>query len=338
MIDASIIMPFKNDRSTLHDAIDSVLLSRGVTFELICINDGSTDGSEEQLKTLAQSDLRIRVLDSPGRGIVDALEAGRAVASSPWIARMDADDEMHPDRLAAQLAFALEHPEIHLIGCQVESFRDGGLETGYQIYTDWVNGLIDSDAIAREAFIECPVPHPTWFLANETLDQLGGYQDHGWPEDLDLIYRLLASGGRAAKVPRILHRWRDRPDRLSRTSPVYDRKNFARAKAHYLPLVHPMTGAVVWGAGKTGRRLVKLLEAEKLPVRILLDIHPDRIGTDWNGIPILSPEQIRKHWQDWRREGLKIVTAVASRGARQEIRSFLLAAGLKEGEDFLLAA
>ena len=99
-----------------------------------------------------------------------------------------------------------------------------------------------------------------------------------------------------------------------------------------------MPAAVVWGAGRTGRRWVRLLEAEGLETRALIDIHPGRIGGRWRGIPIHGPEQVASRAPGWRRAGLRILAAVASRGARGEIRRQLAALGLTEGDDFLMVA
>ncbi len=323
---------------TLDRAIHSVVASRDVELELVCVNDGSADTTPHILEGWARRDRRIRVLHTPPRGLVCALNAGLARARHARVARMDADDEMHPERLVAQAVFLDQNPELALVGCRVESFREGGLAAGYRIYTAWANSLLGADEIARAAFVECPVPHPTWMFRREVIQALGGYQDRPWPEDLDLLYRLLAAGHALGKVPRVLHRWRDHPQRLSRIDPRYGREAFSRVKAHYLRRIHPMSAAVVWGAGRTGRRLVRLLEGEGLPTRVLLDIHPSRIGTTWRGLPILSPDLLSERVRAWRQEGLRILGAVASRGARGEIRQALVALGLEEGEDFLMMA
>jgi hypothetical protein len=167
---------------------------------------------------------------------------------------------------------------------------------------------------------------------------LGGYCERGWPEDLDLLYRILAAGHRVAKVPQVLHRWRDHSERLSRVDPRYGREAFARAKAHFVGRVHPMQGAVVWGAGRTGKRFVRLLAGEGIATRALIDVKPARIGTTWRGIPILSPERVADDAAHWREQGLCVLSAVASRGARSEIREQLVDAGLREGEHFLMVA
>ncbi len=336
--DLSVLMPVRDGGPHLERAVSTVLASRGVRLELVAVDDGSSDETPQLLAQRSRRDPRLRVLRTRPDGIVAALNRGLALCRAPLVARMDADDEVHPERFAAQRRLLLERPELGLAGCLVESFREGGLGEGYRIYTEWVNGLRTPQAIAREAFVECPVPHPTWMFRTNLARGLGGYRDRAWPEDLDLLYRILASGQRVEKVPRVLHRWRDHAGRLSRVDGRYTRESFARAKAHFLGRLHPMSGAVVWGAGRTGRRMVRLLEAEAIPTQALLDINPARTGTNWREIPILAPERLRERGRRWRDAGLRILGAVASRGARGQIRRELAASGLSEGADFLMVA
>ena len=331
-------MPVRDAAATLDRAVASVLASRERDFELLCVDDGSTDESPAILKGWAGRDGRVRVLAGPPLGIVAALQRGLDEALGAQVARMDADDEMHPERIAAQAARMAAEPDLALIGCQVESFREGGLQNGYRIYSEWVNGLLTHDEIAREAFVECPVPHPTWMFRRDVVRALGGYRDRPWPEDLDLLYRLLESGARVAKVAERLHRWRDHDERLSRKDPRYGREAFSAAKAHFVARLHPMRAAVVWGAGRTGRRFVGLLAGEGVETHVLIDIRPDRIGSCWRGIPIVSPAVVRERASGWRDQGMRVLGAVASRGARAEIRDQLLDAGLREGNDFLMVA
>ena len=332
------MLPARDAGKTLQRALETVLESSFRDFELICIDDGSRDETPEILASCAKDDARVVNLRQAPRGIVAALNNGLTRARAPLVARMDADDEMHPARLGAQRARLLAEPELALVGCKVESFREGGLGAGYRIYTQWVNGLLRADEIRRECFVECPIPHPTWMFRRELVSALGGYRERPWPEDLDLLYRLFAAGWSVAKLDHTLHRWRDHPSRASRVDPRYDRKAFARAKAHFIGQLHPMSAAVVWGAGRTGRRFVRLLGAEGIPTRALLDIHPDRQGTRWRGIPILAPEALPEHAERWRVEGVRVLAAVASRGARAEIRHRLRSWGLEEGRDFTMVA
>ena len=336
--DVSVVMPVRNAAETLESALASVLASRSVELELICIDDGSNDASGKLLDEAAARDQRLRVIHTPPRGIVPALNLGLERARAPLVARMDADDEVLPERLSAQAEHLERHPQHCLVGCQVECFRRGGLGEGYRIYAEWVNRLVEPEEIVRQVFVECPVPHPTWTFRRDVIRELGGYRELGWPEDLDLLYRILESGAGVGKLGQVLHRWRDHPRRVSRVSPVYGREAFARVKAHFLPRLHPMPAAVVWGAGRTGRRLVRLLQAEGVPTRALLDVNPRRIGTTWMGIPVFSPDRLTTRMASWRDEGLRLLVAVASRGARDEIRAQLHARSLREGEDFLVVA
>jgi glycosyltransferase involved in cell wall biosynthesis len=333
----SVVMPARDACVTGRDAARSVLASRDIRLELVCVDDGSRDATGDRLAELARGDERVKVLRTPPRGIVHALNAGLAAARAPLVARMDADDEMLPERLRAQVDLLEREPEVALVGCRVESFRDGGLAEGYRLYTEWVNGLVSEAEIRREALIECPIPHPTWTFRRDVVRRLGGYRERGWPEDLDLLYRLLAAGHRVAKLDRVLHRWRDHAGRLSRVDPRYGREAFARVKAHFVGRLQPMRSAVLWGAGRTGRRFARLLAAEGITTRAFIDIRSDRAGTTWRGIPILSPDALPARVAAWRRE-VPILGAVASRGARSEIRRCLRSHGLEEGEDFWMVA
>ena len=336
--ETSVVLPVRDAAHTLERALDSVLASRAHALELICVDDGSVDETPAILRSWRDKDDRVRVLRSPPRGIVAALNAGLEAARAELVARMDADDEMHPDRLGAQVELLRREPDLALVGCRVESFREGGLQAGYRIYTDWVNSLVDPADIAREALVECPIPHPTWMFRRELVHGLGGYRERPWPEDLDLLLRLLAAGHAVGKVSRVLHRWRDHDGRLSRRDPRYGRDAFARARAHFVGKLHPMPGAVVWGAGRTGKRFVSLLAGEGVETRALIDVNPGRIGSTWRGIPILSPDRVPEDAPGWRAQGLRILGAVASRGARVQIRRALREAGLQEGDDFLMVA
>lgn len=336
--EVSVLLPVRDGAATLAEALDSVLASRGVALEVVCVDDGSQDGTADLLARHSERDARLRVVRTKPLGIVSALNTGLEQARAGIVARTDADDTVHPDRFALQRDALLHDPGLALVGCQVTSFREGGLAEGYRLYTEWVNGLVTEEDIAREAFVECPVPHPTWAFRADTVRALGGYHDEPWPEDLDLLYRLLGAGLRVGKLARPLHRWRDHDSRLSRSDPRYRKEAFAAAKAHHIGSILPMEGAVVWGAGKTGKRWVRLLEAEGIPTRTLIDVSPARQSTNWHGIPIVPPETIPLFIEGWRSIGLVVLCAVASRGARSEIREELTRIGLVEGTDFSMVA
>jgi glycosyltransferase involved in cell wall biosynthesis len=334
----SVLLPVRDGAATLPAALATTLSSVGPRLELICVDDGSRDETAAVLADCARRDARVRVLSRPARGIAASLNDALAAARGRLVARMDADDEMHPERLAEQAALLERRPDVALASCGVESFRAGGLREGFRLYTDWLNACVSPDEIEREAFVDCPVPHPTWMLRRATLECVGGWRDLDWAEDLDLFYRLLAAGGRAAKVPRVLHRWRDHERRLTRVDPRYGRVSLARAKAHWLPKLHPMSTAVFLGAGRTARRYSRLLAAEGVATRAL--VAPDEPGSacTWHGVPVLGPEALAARAPEWRAAGSLLLGAAAVRGARERIRGILCALGLVEGRDFLMLA
>ncbi|HXZ84630.1 MAG TPA: glycosyltransferase [Myxococcota bacterium] len=334
----SVLLPVRDAQTTLRAALDSTLASAGPSLELVCVDDGSRDDSPAILSECARRDRRVRVLTRPARGIAPALCDALAAARGRLVARMDADDEMHPERLAEQARLLDARPDVALAGCLFESFRAGGLREGFRLYTDWANACATHEAIAREAFVDCPVPHPTWMLRRATLERVGGWRELDWAEDLDLFYRLLAAGLRVEKVLRVLHRWRDHDARLSRRDPRYGREALARAKAHWLPRVRPISASVLVGSGRTARRYARLLAREGVPTRALIAPADPAPARAWQGIPLLGPGELARRAPEWRAAGSLLLGAAAVRGARERIRGILSALRLVEGRDFLMLA
>ncbi len=327
-------MPVFNAAATCDHALASLVAQTFADFEVIAVDDGSTDASLTQLQRWAARDSRIRVIVAPHRGLVQALNHGLDHCSGEYVARMDADDWSHPERLHRQRLLLCEQSDISVAGCLVEAFPPQQVGEGFRIYLDWLNALVQPADIAREIFIESPIVHPSAMMYREELLSLGGYQDHGWPEDYDLWLRYHTAGKRFAKVPAPLFRWREHPARMTHTDSRYSVENFIRAKARYLldgPL-RTRTNPIIWGAGKTGRRLAKHLERGGRQPHCFVDIAPDKIGGTLRRAPIIAPCELPTHWHSLSRPILLV--AVASRGARQLIRAHLRGLSLTEARDF----
>jgi glycosyltransferase involved in cell wall biosynthesis len=288
----------------------------------------------EILEAWAAADSRLRVLACEHGGIISALNEGLAACSAPYIARMDADDRAHAQRLECQVAFLNDHSEIDVVSCRVTGFPAGQVRQGFAIYLDWLNALLTDEDIRREIFIESPLPHPSLTFRREILLRVGGYQDRGWAEDYDLLLRLYLVGARFAKLEAHLLEWREHPQRLTRVDSRYSLENFLRAKAYYL-IRGPLAGrdaVIVWGAGMVGRRLGKHLLRQGAPLTAYIDIDPLKIGRTRRGLPILPPEALPELWRC--SSSPVILAAVGARGARQLIRQRLTAIGLREGQDW----
>jgi hypothetical protein len=295
------------------------------------------------LEDLASYDSRIRVLSTEPRGIVAALERARAEARGEFLARMDADDVALPDRLARQLALMERAPEVVLCGTGVEYFPREGLRDGTLRYESWINGPSDPEGIERELFVEWPLAHPTFLLRAEAAARVGGYRDVGWPEDYDLVLRLWRDGGRLARVPEVLLRWRDAPTRLSRTDPSYSLDAFRACKVHHLrrgPLGaeqgKPGRPVMICGAGPVGKAMARALQGAGTEVRAFFDLDPRKIGQTIHGAPVLGPEDIPAPSSGG--DGPVVLGAVGQPGARAEIRALFGGVGWREGEDLWMVA
>ena len=217
----SVLLPVRDAERTLSAALESLLAQTWTQFEIVAVDDGSTDRSSRILAAAAAADPRIRVTTTAPRGLVAALETARAEARAPLLARMDADDIARPDRLALQRRALSEHPDWGICGGHVRIFPAEGMSDGRARYQAWLNGLCDADSVERDLFVECPLAHPTWMMRADAVHAVGGYRDMGWPEDHDLLLRLRGAGWRLGVVPTVVHDWRDSPSRLSRTHPAY---------------------------------------------------------------------------------------------------------------------
>ena len=331
-------MPCYDAAATLPDALDSLLAQTLQDFEIVAVDDGSSDDTPAILRTYARREPRLSILTQAHAGLVASLNTGLAACRAQIIARMDADDRSHPERLARQLAFLQANPQVALLACRVQAFPDQDVRQGLQGYLDWQNSLCSDADIRRQIFIESPFTHPSVAIRRVWLLRLGGYQDHGWAEDYDLWLRLYLAGAQFAKLDDVLLEWRERPQRLTRTDSRYSLENFLRAKAHYL-LHGPLSGrdaVFLWGAGIAGRRLGRQLLALGVPLVAYFDIAPRKIGSTRHGRPVLPPQALLDWWARFQHPVL--LATVGARNARPIVRQRLVGFGLQEGLDWWGAA
>jgi GT2 family glycosyltransferase len=315
--------------------VESLLEGTLSDIRVLAVDDGSTDGTRQVLQGLRARDSRVEWLDGGGRGLVAALQLALSHATSPYVARMDADDESFPRRLEASVE-ALE-ADSHLagVGTAVELFReDQPVSPSLQAYASWLNGLTTAEALFRARFIESPLCHPSVCLRREALVATGGWEEGDFPEDYALWLKLLHAGYGLRNLPEVLLRWRDSAERLTRTDARYAVRRFLWVKARYLALGPLADGRplTVWGAGRSGLALARLLREQGRSVARFIDVHPRKVGTRIQGIPVLSGEELGPPDQ-----GL-LLLCVGVRWAREELRANLTARGWVEGVDFLCAA
>jgi len=330
----SVLIPCYNAAETLPEALDSLRDQTLAEYEIVAIDDGSSDATLPLLQERARTDARLRVHTQAHAGIIAALNKGLTLCRAGYIARMDTDDYSYPERLERQVEYLQNHPETAVVGCLVEGYPSQQVRQGFRIYISWMNSLVSDDDIRREIFIESPFAHPSVAYRREWIESAGGYQEHGWAEDYDLWLRLYLAGAGFAKLPQVLLKWREHPQRLTRTDSRYALENFIRAKAHYLAS-GPLRGrdaVLIWGAGMIGRRLSKHLLRQEAPLAAFIDVDPAKIGSTRRGFPILSPDDLPDWWKRYARP--VVLAAVGARGARQLIRQRVENLGLREGQDW----
>jgi glycosyltransferase involved in cell wall biosynthesis len=338
MTSVSVLLPCFNAQDTLESTLQSLASQTCTDFEIVAVNDGSTDGSGEILENWAKRDARFRVMHIEHSGIVMALNVGLERCRGRYVARMDADDLAHPERLTLQSVYLDMHPEIALVSSLVAGFPAADVREGFRVYLEWLNGLVHDDDIRRELFVESPLPHPSVMFRREVVRSLGGYQERGWAEDYDLWLRMALAGAHFGKIEQVLLDWREHPGRLTRVDSRYSLENFLRCKAHYL-MQGPLSGrdaVIVWGAGMMGRRLSKQLAQRGAPLAAYVDVDPKKIGRTQRGLPIISVEDLPACWATY--SNPIVLTAVGARGSRPLIRQALRDIGLQEGRDWWSAA
>lgn len=331
----SVLLPCRNAAAFLPDCIKSIEAQTLRDFEVIAVDDSSTDDSRGLLAAWAARDARVHVLANQGTGLVSALNTGLSAARAPLIARMDADDRSRPARFACQHALFEATPGLAACGTQVRYFPRAAVRDGARRYEAWLNALISHDDIARNIFVECPIAHPTLMIRTAELRAVAGYQDHGWPEDYDLMLRLFVRGARLQNVPAVLHDWRERPDRASRVDARYSPEAFRRCKAFYLMLALPcgQESVIVWGAGPVGKAFALQMREQGIRVAAFVDIDSRKIGQSIHGADVITPADLLA-----RRGRALVISAVSGADARAQIRDYLIGAGLEEGRDFVAVA
>lgn len=328
-----MLLPFYNAAHTLPETLDSVQAQSLEDFVLIAVDDGSDDDSAAIIRERMHHDARITLL-TPGRqGVVGAMNSALAHCQSPLVARMDADDIMHPERLERQARFLREQPHIDLIGSRVRLFPEELIQNGFAEYIRWQNSCLTPEQIAHNIYVELPIAHPSVMFRREVVMRAGGYRDGDFPEDYELLLRLHRLGHHMAKLPEVLLAWRESGGRLTRTDGRYRREAFDRIRAHYLaqdPRLRKGRPLAICGAGRKTRKRVAHLLGHGFAPMVWIDIDPRKIGNLVQGAMVVEPDWLERDERPF------VLSYVSNHGAREIIAAQLAGFGYREGEDYLL--
>ncbi len=314
----SILIPFKDTSQFLPECIESILEQTYQNWEVIAIDDHSSDNSFAIMRQYAKEDPRIHVFRNEGSGIIEALRMGYSLCKGNYISRMDSDDIMAPKKIHLMLEALISKGKGHLAIGKVKYFCEGGVGDGYLKYEKWLNRLTHLGANFSEIYKECPIPSPCWMVHKSDLDKCDAFKPNRYPEDYDLAFRFFEHGLKCIPSNEVLHYWRDYDHRASRTSEHYAQNYFLEIKLHYFLKLNfeESRQLVVWGAGKKGKNLAQNLLNKKVDFYWICN-NPKKIGKEIYGKELQHFSALKHFDQP------QIIITVANNEAQSFIREHL---------------
>ncbi|MBT8259764.1 MAG: glycosyltransferase [Bacteroidia bacterium] len=325
----SILTPFKNTAHYLDECILSIQSQTYKNWELLIVDDGSSDNSYNKVKQYAKGDSRIKLFKNHGKGIINALKLAYSHVNGEFITRMDSDDVMAELKLETMINLLQIYGKGHVAIGMVAYFSNQGISDGYYNYEQWLNNLTANGTNYSEIYKECVIPSPCWMTYKSDLENCEAFYPDRYPEDYDLTFRFYKHGLKCIPCEEVLHYWRDYNTRTSRTHEHYAQNYFLDIKLHYfLELDYDSTRSlVIWGAGFKGKTIAKNLTEKKIPFYWICD-NPNKIKKEIYGTE-LKPFQ---YLEDI--ENPQSIITVANSKAQEEIKSFLTKQNMKAMLDY----
>jgi glycosyltransferase involved in cell wall biosynthesis len=232
----AVVMPVYNAEKHLRQAMDSILAQDYQGFEVIAVNDASTDGSRRILDEYSARDRRVRIFDlEENSGVTKALNLGLLASRSEYVARMDADDFSEPSRLGKQVAFLDKNRGVGVLGTKFLSMDESLSKT------TWVNNVETSPSDVASALRRyCCIGHPTVMMRRRVVEVVGGYSEapeHEAVEDYELWTRA-SRKFKLANLPDFLLKYRQHAGQVSRTLSERQKKNFEAVRKAYAEREH----------------------------------------------------------------------------------------------------
>lgn len=313
----SILTPFKNTAHYLSECIESIQNQTYSNWELIIVDDSSTDKSFELVNNYAKNDPRIKLFKNSGSGIIEALQFAFKHSKGDYITRMDSDDIMNPNKLEIMLKNLQTHGKHHVAVGLVKYFSSVGINDGYAKYEVWLNNLTKKGANYSEIYKECVIPSPCWMIHRDDLITCDAFNPNDYPEDYDLTFRFYKHCFKCIPCDTVLHLWRDYSSRTSRTHKHYAANHFIDLKLRYFLELHYDSSRplAIWGAGTKGKVIAKFLIDKNIPFEWICD-NPKKIGKH-----IYDQEMKNFNHLEVLKQPQSIIT-VANEQAQEEIRAY----------------
>jgi glycosyltransferase involved in cell wall biosynthesis len=325
----SILTPFKNTAEFLPECLNSIIAQTYSNWELLIIDDGSSDDSYHIVEKFAQKDTRIKLFKNNGNGIIEALKTAYSNSNGDFITRMDSDDVMVTIKLETMVKQLIEYGKGYIALGFVKYFSDEGISDGYRKYENWLNKLTKTGNNFIDLYRECVIASPCWMLHKTDLDKCDSFNPNRYPEDYDLVFRFYQAQLKCIPSSEVLHYWRDYNWRTSRTHEHYAMNYFLDIKIFYFLKLNFDSNRplVLLGAGFKGKVIASHLINLKIPFNWICD-NPKKIGRkiydvmlhDYPCIEMLKNPQI--------------IVSVANADAQREIKQLLHNKQMKSMKDY----
>lgn len=204
----TVLMPAYNAGPYIREAIVSVLEQSFADFELLIVNDGSTDDTAQIIHSF--TDPRVVMISQPNKGIAAALNLGLQHARAPYIARFDADDVCYPERLQVQFDFMVTHTDYNIVGSAVDYMN----EEGDYVFTHQPPAITHED-IQQLKYNVCPFIHSSVFYKKDVILRNGGYNEHAYTFEDHFLWVNILNSEKAGNIPQPLIRVRLNPGSIT---------------------------------------------------------------------------------------------------------------------------
>ena len=333
-VSVSIILPVYNQAPSIESTLESINSQSYEEYELIVINDGSDDNSEEILNKAARKDSRIKILNKAHSGIVDSINHGINYSSGELICRIDGDDIMLENKLKKQVEAFSSDSSLGLVSHKVKLLSSELPSDGLKRYISWQNNLTSNEVIHNNIFMESPFVHSSVIFKRSLLEQTGPYLKGDFPEDYELWLRMAEHRVKFLKLNEVLLEWRQSSNSLSKRDQRYSEEAFENIRIEYLAKEikrRKPKRLLYWGAGKKARRKIRILGANGILAEKIFEVSPKQIGNLYKGMKIKNFKELENE------KNFLLIVLVTGWAAQDGTKEYLLELGLREGSDFLMA-
>lgn len=332
----SVLMSVYNGEEYIRESIDSILKQTYSDFELIIVNDGSTDQTREIIE--GYQDKRIKLFNfQENKGVGAALKFGLTQVNGKYIAKADSDDINHPERLYKQKIYLDNHSDIALVKTLLEYFPHNEAVANSQrfnyiknILEKQKNDIVTPEDIEEKLYWYCCIPHTTIMARTEVIKAIG-YEEMRICEDYKLFYQMNKKGFKMATIPEVLVRMR--VSEISVTAGAENQEFVSIMhdikKEEINSLFTNQSKVYIWGSGSMGQNLFKVLNKYNLEIVGFVDSDKKKWGQTIEGRTIFPPNVLESN-------GTNNKILVASQPGKFAIVDCLKKMGYKHLQDYVV--